>query len=562
MTFFLKGNTVFSKMGVQSVTKFISKKRSGRFYSLAELGSRPFYIDGHSLLYALSLNLDWRCGGQLQELRNRVTYFCNGLRHFGVRHFMVYMDGSKSNLKRDTLNVRLEKRLELLRDVFSNKREVGSGTILPPTSLPVFVDTLLKNGANVYVVAGEADGILCRDARKNNGIVCTDDSDCFIYENRGVILLRDLLNLSADDPNPSLYVYDRTMIARSILPDFHLHWLPIFAVLCGNDHTRPKSPIVIDYISRKVPYGYFLIRIAKYIAHFDGNLKDILQDLLDNKVLNEEETQLFAESVRGYKEVNNEDVTVRQLTSMEDDFLYTMFPTPVKATMTGRCYLGVTPYDIENCTFDIWQITAPIRRLIYKLLSPEHESIVEFRPSGQTSVDCDLPLKSKANFSESPRSPLTETSLLDNKIARRIKETKNLILPQLLFGAKKSQKLDLLHTLLFDAEAPIRWKRKWKKTRSFALACAYCRSSLDTKNKASWDTFETRLESILKGKSQHKNKLEDSQVSQYYVLFQLVSQHLNLLSGILDIYDVLPPFLDFVNGSSLKNKNLIQQSLC
>ena len=71
-------------MGISSFTKFLRHKNTAILKFLCHLKSQYFFIDGHSLLYALSEDLDWRCGGELQTLRQRTLSFCKKFQNQGA----------------------------------------------------------------------------------------------------------------------------------------------------------------------------------------------------------------------------------------------------------------------------------------------------------------------------------------------------------------------------------------------------------------------------------------------------------------------------------------------
>ena len=514
-------------MGISSFTKFLRHKNTAILKFLCHLKSQYFFIDGHSLLYALSEDLDWRCGGELQTLRQRTLSFCKKFQNQEI-NIHVYIDGTKSNLKQPTLVLRSEKRLNALKEAFATGFEdiVHKHTVLPPTAMTVFLDTLLSQNVKIVAVQGEADGVLCYDSYQCGGIVCTNDSDCFIYPNHGVILLSDLLSSGITVP-----YYSQKQIVLALNDTFKVEWLPIFAVLCGNDYTRSFIDPVIKYIVSCYRYGYFMKKIAIFICKHRGDIASINNELQRVGVIDAKVAGIFKKCVNMYGNDGVCSVASAQINSMRENFLYTMFYPPVQAIISGKCKFPVVPYDKYTCTFDPWDKTLKLRKIIYHLLSLDLDCTIEEIPYGyfEPSRNVSYNLDAFKHIFETP---------------------------------KQTTRLDLLHVIVFghsDGTISNAWQRKRKTTRILELACQYCAHCLKTKTvPKSWRKFENRLKKVFKSIDDPSPKMEKyssrmniSLISQYYSLFQIVTLHLNLLIGIMDLYDRLPPLLNFSDGHAL-----------
>lgn len=515
-------------MGVQSLTKFVRTKQLGLVHSIEELRGQALIMDGNSLIYALSVDLDWRFGGELAALRNLVSKLCSNLESCGIS-MTVFIDGSKSELKRSTLDVRQSKRLDAITHAYKKKTndihidyldsDRPDSNILPATAMSVFIDELLKNRCKVGIVQGEADGVLCSNASQVGGLVCSNDSDCLIYKSPGLIFIDDLLKVNLMDPNEILQVYTRAALAKCFGFEFSPTWMPIFAVLCGNDCTRSMIDPVISHISREIKYGYFIVKIATFIINAHGNLKKIVRNLISQGVVTEEHAKIITQGARLYTE---NAIPFQMLTSMRTDYLHTMFTAPARAVNSGICYLPVIPHDMRTCKFNIWSKTADIRKILYSILGCKPQ-ILEYVPGRTQAVQIHVNQDAGMFFSK----------LNKKTVQTRLKE---------------------IDSWIFGSFPHAAWYRKWKRHRIFSLAIAFCGYILE--NNADWEKFQCRLKHIYgKGKSQPKGT-DTSVSSSYYALFQVSVMHMNLLMGALDMYAHAPPFLEFKDGTSLHSQSL------
>lgn len=493
-------------MGVQCLTKFVKNRDIGKRKYLSDFAHTTFFIDGHSLLYALATNLDWRYGGELETIKLKIYNFCRKMKYHNIQ-ISIYIDGEKNNFKKVTNDLRQSKRLLAISNAYS-KKECDANTILPPTAMNVFINTLLEMNCNIKIVHGEADGILCYDAYINNGTVCSDDSDCLIYECPQMIFITDLLN-----SNNIVMVYNRTLLAYSFGYNFKSSWLPIFGTLCGNDFTRNFIDPIISYIVQHIRYGYFIMKIAKYIIHNNGNINNIIDTLINNHVITKEQSRIMLRSVNMY-EASCTNVPVKTIFSIQDDYLYTMFPPLVKSTFTGTCYLPIVPHDINDCPFNIWSKTMYLRQLVYSLLYNKNSTVMEY--------------------------------FQNNNKECAIRCNENI---HTFYQLSTQQKLHQLGKWVLSTSDSI-WYKKRKKNRMYRLACLVCYHILEKNH--NWKVFEQRMNILLSKSKQNKtNELTMSAISNFYGLFQVVTMHLNLLSGILGLYEHLPPFMNFGNGSYL-----------
>lgn len=520
-------------MGVQSLTKFVQTKRTGVQTSIERMRGRTFYIDGNSLLYALSMTLDWRYGGELQTLRKRVNELCSRLRSYDISYH-VYIDGSKTDLKQDTIRIRQQRRLESMIAAYvqNNNKDTKfrvtdnnalGNTILPPTAMTVFIDELLKHNAKIFIVQGEADGILCHNAKMMNGIVCSDDSDCLVYDGPGMIFIRELLSSN------NICCYYRHNVACTLNQHFLPEWMPIFATLCGNDYTRRFSDPMIQHISSKIRYGYFLVKIARYIIQYNGSLDSIFGDLLSVGAVTLQQVQTMGKSIAIYNSPMI--VSVQNISSLEQQYLYCMFSPAIRAVSTGYCYLPIVPHDASCRNESIWELTQKIRQKI-KALLPCDTPLIDVIPKLYNT---------SATKYETQKANMDQSVTIDTSFLARFHK------------ATSKEQLRLMHWLIFNKEpndSTGHWYGKWKRNRMFTLICHMCRHLLA--DDMQWLKFEKQIHQVLKGKNvQQPSDLNMSSVSWCYALFQVVAMHLNLLSGILGMYDRLPPFLNYTDGSTI-----------
>lgn len=500
-------------MGIQSFTKFLRRQGAGRSHRIGDLMHRTFYIDGHGLMYALANGIDWRCGGELQTYRSHLKRFAIECRMRNLK-VKIYVDGLKNPLKQATLDWRTSRRLALVRRTFSGF-EAPKETLLPPMTLSIFFDTLLESGIPVVIVHGEADSAFCRAALLDNGIVCSDDSDCFIYPTRGVVLLRDFLKF-----RDNIDVYERARVARALLPGFKEDWLKLFAVLSGNDYTKHRADDVIRHISSVIQYGYFLVKVAKFVAQYGGDVNTVTKELTRVAILSEEDAKLFirCNAIYDYDDIHAKTKCIR---SMCLDYQCTMFMSPGRAMRKGRCYLPVLPYD-QDAYPDVWILTRSLRRLCYRALDGQaRKSITEVYCDGtEFAVDCGGAI-----------SPI--------------------------LTASRRERLHQLHTLLCLPAGLAKWTRRWRIRRMPALANIVCHQILSQFTESyfveKWATFERVLARDASTRPPFMAVTSASSLTAFlYVLFQVVVQHLNLLSGIFGTYDCLPPYLALPDGSSLQ----------
>ena len=167
-------------MGIRGLTSFIDKNFHGW---RKEQVKGKLVVDGYSLCHRLYV-FEWGRGGQYPQYRTGVLEFFNSMLQCGIEPLVVF-DGI--DYKQEKVSTTLRRRQEWVKYIHSQTASVKTtppevyGNILPVLAVEVFQLALFELKVPVYVVDGEADGIIVEIANFLSCPVLACDSDYFIY---------------------------------------------------------------------------------------------------------------------------------------------------------------------------------------------------------------------------------------------------------------------------------------------------------------------------------------------------------------------------------------------
>ncbi|XP_004464801.2 single-strand DNA endonuclease ASTE1 isoform X2 [Dasypus novemcinctus] len=245
-------------MGIRGLMSFV-EDHCNEFFTDLKLRDTKMIIDGYALFHRLyfNSNLELRYGGDYDSFTDIVQKFFESLFACNIRPYVVLDGGCDiSDKKLTTLKERAREKIQMAHSLSAG----GAGYVCPLLLREVFIQVLIRLQVCFVQCFSEADRDIMTLANHWNCPVLSSDSDFCIFDLKaGFCPLNGFQwrNVSAaKDPR------DCCIPARCFSLDaFCRHFgnmskalLPLFAVLCGNDHVN--LPLVETFLSKaRLPLG-------------------------------------------------------------------------------------------------------------------------------------------------------------------------------------------------------------------------------------------------------------------------------------------------------------------
>lgn len=234
-------------MGVQGLTGLVEER--GSFFTELRVRDTRLVVDGSSLCYCLyfASAADFRRGGDYGAFAAAVSDFFGSLRRCRVAPFVV-LDGGRG-LGDRKLPVLRDRAAERLRSAQGLSRG-GGGGLLPLLARQTFVQALGRLGVPFVHCFAEADREIAGLANRWGCPVLSLDSDFFIFELAGGYCplshfqWRNVCAGQGRQGPQGCYVPARRFSRERFCAHFgplSQRLLPLFAVMTGNDFSRPAA---------------------------------------------------------------------------------------------------------------------------------------------------------------------------------------------------------------------------------------------------------------------------------------------------------------------------------
>lgn len=265
-------------MGIRGLMSFV-EDYSNEFFVDLKLRNTKLIIDGYSLFHRLCFNsdLELRYGGDYDLFADVVQKFFESLFACHICPYVVLDGGCDiSDKKLTTLKDRAKEKIQAARSLSLG----GGGNVCPLLIREVFIQVLIRLEVCFVQSFSEADRDIMTLANHWNCPVLSSDSDFCIFDLRSGFC--SLNSFQWRNLNTIKDTQDYYIPARSFSLDAFCHYfnnmnkalLPLFAVLCGNDHVN--LPIMDTFISKvRLPLSskgrryHRVLGLLNWLSHFD-----------------------------------------------------------------------------------------------------------------------------------------------------------------------------------------------------------------------------------------------------------------------------------------------------
>ncbi|XP_008982095.2 single-strand DNA endonuclease ASTE1 [Callithrix jacchus] len=277
-------------MGIRGLMSFV-EDHSNEFFTGLKLRDTKIVIDGYALFHRLCFtsNLELRCGGDYDSFADVVQKFFESLFACNICPYVILDGGCDiSDKKLATIKDRAREKIQMAHSLSVG----GSGYVCPLLIREVFIQVLIKLQVPFVQCFSEADRDIMTLANHWNCPVLSSDSDFCIFDLKtGFCPLN-----SFQWRNMNTVKGTRNYIpAKCFSLDAFCHHfsnmnkalLPLFAVLCGNDHIN--LPIVETFLSKAhLPLGatsskgrrhHRVLGLLNWLSHF-ANPTEALDNVL------------------------------------------------------------------------------------------------------------------------------------------------------------------------------------------------------------------------------------------------------------------------------------------
>ncbi|KAM9088148.1 single-strand DNA endonuclease ASTE1 isoform 3-T5 [Megaptera novaeangliae] len=239
-------------MGIRGLMSFV-EDHSNEFFTDLKLRDTKIIIDGYALFHRLcfSSNLELRYGGDYDSFTDVVEKFFDSLSACKICPYVVLDGGCDiSDKKLNTLKDRARETIQMAHSLSVG----GGGYVCPLLIREVFIQVLIKLRVRFVQCFSEADRDIMTLANHWNCPVLSSDSDFCIFDLKSGFC--PLNSFQWRNVNTIKGTRDCYIPAKCFSLDaFCCHFgnmnkvlLPLFAVLCGNDHVN--LPIVETFLSK------------------------------------------------------------------------------------------------------------------------------------------------------------------------------------------------------------------------------------------------------------------------------------------------------------------------
>ncbi|XP_058513093.1 protein asteroid homolog 1 isoform X2 [Ochotona princeps] len=239
-------------MGIRGLMSFV-EDHSCEFFTDLKLRDTKIVIDGYALFHRLCFNsdLELRYGGDYDAFTEVVQSFFASLSACNICPYVVLDGGCDiSDKKLTTLKDRAREKIQMAHSLAVGR----GGHVCPLLAREVFLQVLVRLRVRFVQCFSEADRDIMTLANHWNCPVLSSDSDFCIFDlNTGFCPLNSFQwrSTSTDKATESRYIPAKCFSLEAFCRHFgnmNKTLLPLFAVLCGNDHVN--LPIVETFLSK------------------------------------------------------------------------------------------------------------------------------------------------------------------------------------------------------------------------------------------------------------------------------------------------------------------------
>ncbi|KAM5230904.1 single-strand DNA endonuclease ASTE1 isoform 1-T17 [Hipposideros larvatus] len=278
-------------MGIRGLMSFV-EDHSNEFFSDLKLRDTKIIIDGYALFHRLCFNsnLELRCGGDYDSFADVVQKFFESLFACNICPYVVLDGGCDiSDKKLTTLKDRAKEKIQVAHSLSIG----GGGYVCPLLIREVFIQVLIKLQVCFVQCFSEADRDIMTLANHWNCPVLSSDSDFCIFDLKtGFCPLNSFQwrNMNTIKGTQNYYIPVKCFSLDALCHYFgnmNKALLPLFAVLCGNDHIN--LPMMERFLSQvRLPPGaasckgrrhHRVLGLLNWLSHF-ANPTEALDNVL------------------------------------------------------------------------------------------------------------------------------------------------------------------------------------------------------------------------------------------------------------------------------------------
>ncbi|XP_010334120.1 single-strand DNA endonuclease ASTE1 [Saimiri boliviensis] len=277
-------------MGIRGLMSFV-EDHSNEFFTGLKLRDTKIVIDGYALFHRLCFtsNLELRRGGDYDSFADVVQNFFESLFACNICPYVILDGGCDiSDKKLATIKDRAREKIQTAHSLSVG----GSGYVCPLLIREVFIQVLIKLRVPFVQCFSEADRDIMTLANHWNCPVLSSDSDFCIFDLKtGFCPLNSFqwrnMNTIKGTRN---YIPAKCFSLDAFCHHFsnmNKDLLPLFAVLCGNDHIN--LPIMETFLSKaRLPLGatsskgrrhHRVLGLLNWLSHF-ANPTEALDNVL------------------------------------------------------------------------------------------------------------------------------------------------------------------------------------------------------------------------------------------------------------------------------------------
>ncbi|XP_043330354.1 protein asteroid homolog 1 isoform X6 [Cervus canadensis] len=239
-------------MGIRGLMSFV-EDHSNEFFTDVKLRDTKIIIDGYALFHRLyfNSNLELRYGGDYDSFTDVVQKFFESLFACKICPYVVLDGGCDiSDKKLNTLKDRAREKIQMAHSLSVG----GGGYVCPLLIREVFIQVLIKLQVCFVQCFSEADRDIMTLANHWNCPVLSSDSDFCIFDLKsGFCPLNGFQwrNMNTIKGTQDCYIPAKCFFLDALCCHFgnmNKTLLPLFAVLCGNDHVN--LPVMETFLSK------------------------------------------------------------------------------------------------------------------------------------------------------------------------------------------------------------------------------------------------------------------------------------------------------------------------
>ncbi|KAI5931670.1 Protein asteroid1 [Manis javanica] len=267
-------------MGIRGLMSFV-EDHSNEFFTDLKLQDTKIIIDGYALFHCLCFNsnLELQYGGDYDSFADVVQKFFESLFACNICPYVVLDGGCDiSDKKLTTLKDRAREKIQMAHSLSVG----GGGYVCPLLIREVFIQVLIKLQVCFVQCFSEADRDIMTLANYWNCPVLSSDSDFCIFDLKiGFCPLNSFQwrNMNTIKGTQDYYIPAKCFSLDALCRHFsnmNKALLPLFAVLCGNDHVN--LPVVETFLSKvRLPLGgtsskrrrhHRILGLLNWLSHF------------------------------------------------------------------------------------------------------------------------------------------------------------------------------------------------------------------------------------------------------------------------------------------------------